>query len=486
MKLFKNSVNSLVALVDSEDIVDISNYATSATTTTLTIPAVNNKDINFVNYGGVAWTLAPDTNEGLTINKSTAGITVNAGKSISLRYDTLAKNFIIAGRSEATGGGGGSQTLADTLALGNDAGSVKITNLGTPTVNSDATTKLYVDTALNGKQNTLTAGTNITIDNTNPLAPIINASGGGGSFTASTQAQGEAAASNTAVNTPTPLDTNTGIAPNVLWYSLQEYKEYFLEAFTTLTYGATVTWDGIKSFNQAKVTATGNFILDNTNTKSGSSGLLKIIVNTTSAITVTFDTDFTNKIVSTTALNYTFSTGVANREYWLQYTLEGTVMTWFVSDDKVEFPVYTGDITTTSIGGATINANAVTHAKYQTIANNTMLGNNSGSTGVPQELSGVLYDTIPPKDPYDIKGASYPLVRAVDYEVELTVTGSITLPASPQEGDVFIVRNNGAAITVTIVGTINTIVNPTITTRYEAIRAVYNGTVWVGNRLAAI
>lgn len=37
------------------------------------------------------------------------------------------------------------QNLTDVLSQGNDAGGTKITNLGTPTVNSDATTKLYVD-----------------------------------------------------------------------------------------------------------------------------------------------------------------------------------------------------------------------------------------------------------------------------------------------------------------------------------------------------
>lgn len=306
----------------------------------------------------------------------------------------------------------------------------------------------------------------------------------GGSFTQSSQAQAEASASNTAIGTPTALDTTTGITPNRLWYFFQKAKEYILEAFGVLTYGATVTWSAPKSFNQAKLTATGNFTFDITDTKDGSSGLIKIIVNTTSAITVTFDTSFTNKIVTTTALNYTFPAGVANREYWFQYALDGTVMTWFVSDDKVEFPVYTGEITTTSIGGATINNNAVTHAKYQNIANGTMLGNNSGSSGVPQELAGVSYDTIPPKVPYAIKSANYTLVRAVDYEIEVTATSTQTLPASPQAGDTFVIRNNGAAITVTIGGTVNGVASPTITTRYQAVRVIYNGTSWMGNTLA--
>lgn len=309
---------------------------------------------------------------------------------------------------------------------------------------------------------------------------------GGGSFTASSQAQGEAAASNTAVNTPTTLDTTTGIVPNVLWYAFQKLKEYILGVFGVLTYGATVTWSAPRSFNQAKLTTTGNFTFDITDTKDGSSGLIKIIVNTTSAIVVTFDTSFTNKIVTTTATTYTTPTGVANREYWFQYALDGSVMTWFISDDKIEYPVYTGDITTTAIGGATINNNAVTHSKYQTIATGTVLGNNSGSTGVPQELSGVLYDTIPPKVPYSIKSANYTIVRAVDCVIEATATSTQSLPASPQAGDRFKIRNNGAAITVTIGGTVNGLANPTITTRYEAIEVEYNGSAWVGNRLAVI
>lgn len=40
-----------------------------------------------------------------------------------------------------------------------------------------------ITTAISGKQNTLVAGANITIDNTNTLAPVISASGGGTGFT---------------------------------------------------------------------------------------------------------------------------------------------------------------------------------------------------------------------------------------------------------------------------------------------------------------
>jgi len=40
------------------------------------------------------------------------------------------------------------QTLAQVLGTGNNAGGLKLTNLGAPTVNSDATTKQYVDNAI--------------------------------------------------------------------------------------------------------------------------------------------------------------------------------------------------------------------------------------------------------------------------------------------------------------------------------------------------
>lgn len=234
MKLIRNSVGSLVAIVDSEDIVDIHNYSTSTNTTTLTIPAIINKDINFVNYGAVAWTLSPDTNEGLTINKSTSGITVNAGKSVSLRYDSLAKNFIIAGSSESTGGGG--STNAEDIILPADWVANPSGGAVTFSENvSSAIEKLQGqhDNLSTSKQNILTAGTNITIDITNPLAPVISASGGGGSFTPATQAQAEAAWNNTSTTSPVVLNNTTGITPLSLFYSEQLIKTYVNGLLTT-------------------------------------------------------------------------------------------------------------------------------------------------------------------------------------------------------------------------------------------------------------
>lgn len=117
---------------------------------------------------------------------------------------------------EAGGGGGGSTAWDDitgkpstfpptigstgtTAVAGNDA---RLTDQRTPSDNSVTSAKIVngtivdadinasaaiaqskvsgLTTALSGKESTLTAGTNITIDRTNPAAPVISASGGGG------------------------------------------------------------------------------------------------------------------------------------------------------------------------------------------------------------------------------------------------------------------------------------------------------------------
>jgi hypothetical protein len=84
---------------------------------------------------------------------------------------------------------GGLQTTLDTTAKLNSAntftglqtinGDLKVDYVlvknTTPTLTTHLTSKLYVDTALNGKQNTLLAGDNITITNN-----TISSTGGGG------------------------------------------------------------------------------------------------------------------------------------------------------------------------------------------------------------------------------------------------------------------------------------------------------------------
>jgi hypothetical protein len=100
--------------------------------------------------------------------------------------------------------------------------------------------------------------------------------------------------------------------------------------FTTLTYGATVTW-ATSNYNnpKAKVTATGNFTLDMTNVKSGSFGILKVTTNTAGAITITFDTDFTNTSLNVPFTTFTLPAATA-KDYFLSYVAVGTVLEWSI------------------------------------------------------------------------------------------------------------------------------------------------------------
>ena len=95
-----------------------------------------------------------------------------AGKQLSTEdYTTPEKSKLAGIQSGATA----NQTDAYLLNRANHTGTQAIS-----TVTDLATTLSTIETNLVGKQNTLFAGANITIDNTDPLTPVISASGGGG------------------------------------------------------------------------------------------------------------------------------------------------------------------------------------------------------------------------------------------------------------------------------------------------------------------
>lgn len=105
-----------------------------------------------------------------------------------------------------------------------------------------------------------------------------------------------------------------------------------LETWATLTDSATVTWNTNNRQNPlAKLTSTQSFTIDMTNVKNGSRGMLKLITNTASAITLTFDTSFTNKQLNSTITSHTFPALTA-QEYILEYVLDGTTIEWIIGD----------------------------------------------------------------------------------------------------------------------------------------------------------
>lgn len=102
--------------------------------------------------------------------------------------------------------------------------------------------------------------------------------------------------------------------------------------FPVLSDGSTVAWDcGNDKFPQAKLTSTQSFTINMTNVLSGAQGVLKLTTNTASAITITFDTDFTNKTLNNALTTHTFP-ALTGQQYFLSFVVDGTNIEWVIGD----------------------------------------------------------------------------------------------------------------------------------------------------------
>lgn len=129
------------------------------------------------------------------------------------------------------------------------------------------------------------------------------------------------------------------------------------ETFAVLTDGSNVAWDQNNRQNPlAKITSTQSFTINMTNVKSGASGVLKLITNTASAITLSFDTDFTNKTLNTALTTYTFP-AVTGKEYFLSFVVDGTTIEWVIGDVAGIPGTYTAWVPTW--GGFSVNPTGV-------------------------------------------------------------------------------------------------------------------------------
>lgn len=102
--------------------------------------------------------------------------------------------------------------------------------------------------------------------------------------------------------------------------------------FPALIDGSTVAWNcGNDKFPQAKLTSTQSFTINMTNVLDGAQGVLKLITNTASAITIEFDGNFTNKTLNETLTTYTFP-AITAKEYFLSFVVDGTSIEWVIGD----------------------------------------------------------------------------------------------------------------------------------------------------------
>jgi len=122
-------------------------------------------------------------------------------------------------------------------------GKIKWDNIGfnvifqLPNTADNSTETFAMVSDLDGKQNQLTAGTNITIDVTDPLAPVISASGGGSGETTTTMG----ALINSATEA-TPNDTDfiataesAGLLKKITWKNAKAFlKAYFDTLFSPI------------------------------------------------------------------------------------------------------------------------------------------------------------------------------------------------------------------------------------------------------------
>lgn len=134
---------------------------------------------------------------------------------------------------------------------------------------------------------------------------------------------------------------------------LSGLEKELASALTVLTDGSTVDWNcDNKKFPAAKLTSTQSFTINMTNVMSGAWGVLKIITNTASAITITLDSDFTNKNLNSTITAIPLP-ALTGQDYFLFFVADGTTIEWFgdISNTKVSARLQRAAVQSITSGG---------------------------------------------------------------------------------------------------------------------------------------
>jgi plastocyanin len=122
-------------------------------------------ELTITNDANVFSTISVAGQSDVVADSLTDTLTLVAGANVTIITDDTTDTITI---SASTGSGGIGEIVEDTTpVLGGqlDAGGFKITQLGTPTADADATTKAYVDNLIDPANNYLPAITKLVVDN---------------------------------------------------------------------------------------------------------------------------------------------------------------------------------------------------------------------------------------------------------------------------------------------------------------------------------
>lgn len=397
----------IVDNVDTELSFDFRNVSTTGDTPPPTVAYVTEAPLDGGLYGRQDgdWVSIADVVAGVvSVNGQTGVVVLDAADvgAATAAQGTLADSAVQPGDLATVATSGAYADLSGTPALGTaaaaDTGDFDTAGAATAAVSAhegevNPHTQYTTQTDNDARyERGLTAGTNISIDRTNPDAPVINASGGGA---------GEA-------NTASNLGSGVGLFAQKDGVDL-EFKGLVAGTNITLTPSSTgVTIDAAGGGGGGAVDsvngATGVVVLDTDDINEGATNLYYTDARAEAAApvqTVDGQTGAVDLSAVYAPLSHVGAGGGAHANAVAagaagfmtgadKDKLDGIA----ASANNYSHPNHSGDVTSVGDGVQTIANDAVTNAKLANMATATIKGRTTAGTGDPEDLTATQVRTL--------------------------------------------------------------------------------------------